>query len=236
MSEKLIEKIMEVYTDNIMVKSTKEMDYLVHLAECFAVVRQYGMKLNPTKCIFGMKGGKVPEIPSYEKRNRGKPGESTNCNGDEVPEVDQGVYDVVLSIVLVKEDSGEHIPVYYVSKMLQEVELRYIDVKRFTLELVITTQKLRPHFQLHHIVVLTNQPLKEVTSKPKVSGRLVKWAIELGEFSIEFKARKALKAQVLAGFVLENDPGLEIEETNVFSVEQKLNQWDVHKCLDMEVE
>ncbi|KAL0418712.1 UNVERIFIED_CONTAM: hypothetical protein Sradi_1284700 [Sesamum radiatum] len=52
---------MEVYTDNIMVKNTKEMDYLVHLAECFAMVRQYGMKLNPTKCTFGMKGGKFLE-------------------------------------------------------------------------------------------------------------------------------------------------------------------------------
>ena len=38
---------------------------------------------------------------------------------------------------------------------------------------------------------------------PKASGRLVKWAIELGEFDIKYKPRTAIKAQALADFVVE---------------------------------
>ena len=38
---------------------------------------------------------------------------------------------------------------------------------------------------------------------PKVSGRLIKWAIELGEFDIQYKPRVSIKPQALADFVVE---------------------------------
>ncbi|KAL0338037.1 UNVERIFIED_CONTAM: hypothetical protein Scaly_2078800 [Sesamum calycinum] len=56
--ETLIGKMMEVYVDEIVVKSTRKTDHLIHLIECFDVVREYGMKLNPTKCMFRVKWGK----------------------------------------------------------------------------------------------------------------------------------------------------------------------------------
>ncbi|KAL0396429.1 UNVERIFIED_CONTAM: hypothetical protein Scaly_0091300, partial [Sesamum calycinum] len=40
-------------------------------------------------------------------------------------------------------------------------------------------------------------------SEPKLSGRMVKWAVELSEYGIEFHPRPAIKAQVLADFVVE---------------------------------
>ena len=39
--------------------------------------------------------------------------------------------------------------------------------------------------------------------KPDLSGRLVKWAVELGEFDITYKPRAAIKGQALADFVAE---------------------------------
>ncbi|XP_016646946.1 PREDICTED: uncharacterized protein LOC107880249 [Prunus mume] len=42
-----------------------------------------------------------------------------------------------------------------------------------------------------------------VLQKPETSGRLVKWAIELGEFDIQFKPRPAEKGQVIADFISE---------------------------------
>lgn len=50
--------------------------------------------------------------------------------------------------------------------------------------LITTTRKLRPYFQAHHVVVLTNQLLRVVLQKLEVSGRLVKLVIELGEFDV----------------------------------------------------
>ncbi|KAL0375544.1 UNVERIFIED_CONTAM: Transposon Tf2-11 polyprotein [Sesamum calycinum] len=58
MFKELIEKIMEVYVDDMLVKSKEEEEHLNHLQVAFEVMRKYGMKLNPTKCTFGVRGGK----------------------------------------------------------------------------------------------------------------------------------------------------------------------------------
>ncbi|XP_021721509.1 uncharacterized protein K02A2.6-like [Chenopodium quinoa] len=49
---------MEVYIDDMLVKSKKAEDHVGHLKQSFDVLRQYGMKLNPTKCSFGVSAGK----------------------------------------------------------------------------------------------------------------------------------------------------------------------------------
>ena len=49
---------MEVYVDDILVKSKEAVDHISHLEKCFSIVRKYGMKLNPEKCTFGVRGGK----------------------------------------------------------------------------------------------------------------------------------------------------------------------------------
>ncbi|KAL2249926.1 UNVERIFIED_CONTAM: Ribonuclease HI [Sesamum indicum] len=87
--------------------------------------------------------------------------------------------------------------------MLQGAEKKYIQIEKLALALVTTARKLRPYFQSHPIVVLTNHPLKQVMSKSDTSGRMIKWAVELGEFDIKFQTRSAIKAQVFADFLVE---------------------------------
>ncbi|XP_077219631.1 uncharacterized protein LOC143853785 [Tasmannia lanceolata] len=67
----------------------------------------------------------------------------------------------------------------------------------------MAARKLRPYFQAHTIKVLIDQPLRQVLHRPNISGRLVKWAMELSEFDIQYVPRPAIKAQVLADFVAE---------------------------------
>ncbi|KAL0412102.1 UNVERIFIED_CONTAM: hypothetical protein Slati_3799900 [Sesamum latifolium] len=71
------------------------------------------------------------------------------------------------------------------------------------LALVITTRKLRPYFLSYPVGVRTNTPLKQVLGKPKASGRLVKWAIELSEYDVSYLPRTTIKTQALANFVFE---------------------------------
>ncbi|KAL0716683.1 hypothetical protein Bca4012_066005 [Brassica carinata] len=52
------------------------------------------------------------------------------------------------------------------------------------LAVMTSARKLRPYFQSHSIVVLTNLPLQTVMQNSNHSGRLSKWAIELGEYDI----------------------------------------------------
>ena len=49
---------MEVYIDDMLVKSIKVELHITHVAEAFQVLRSYNMKLNPAKCSFGASTGK----------------------------------------------------------------------------------------------------------------------------------------------------------------------------------
>ena len=51
---KQIERNMEVYVDDTLVKSKEESTHLDDLQETFTTLRQYQMKLNPSKCAFGV--------------------------------------------------------------------------------------------------------------------------------------------------------------------------------------
>ena len=49
---------MEVYVDDMLVKSEQSSDHTKDLAEMFGILRRYWMKLNPLKCSFGVASGK----------------------------------------------------------------------------------------------------------------------------------------------------------------------------------
>ncbi|XP_077215904.1 uncharacterized protein LOC143850547 [Tasmannia lanceolata] len=141
---------MEVYVDDMLVKSRAACNHVADLKEAFQVLRQHNMKLNPTKCTFSV-----------------------------------------------------------------GAETRYQRVEKLVYALIMAARKLRPYFQAHTIKVLTGQPLRQILHRPDTSGRLVKWAVELGEFDIKYLPRPAIKAQVLADFIAEcttpdADPGSEV--------------------------
>jgi hypothetical protein len=69
--------------------------------------------------------------------------------------------------------------------------------------LVIASRKLQPYFQAHTIRVLTEYPLRKILQKLDLSRRLANWAIELGEFDLEFLSRSTIKGQALADFLVE---------------------------------
>ena len=58
MFRKQIGHTMEVYIDDMVVKSKKAEDHMGDLTETFEVLRQYRMKLNPAKWSFGVASGK----------------------------------------------------------------------------------------------------------------------------------------------------------------------------------
>ena len=58
MFQKHIGASTEVYIDDMLVKSVKVELHAGHLAESFQVLKDYKMKLNPTKCAFRVSAGK----------------------------------------------------------------------------------------------------------------------------------------------------------------------------------
>ncbi|XP_071909679.1 uncharacterized protein [Coffea arabica] len=55
----MIHKEMEVYVDDIIIKSERTEDHLIDLGRLFERLRKYDLKLNPAKCAFGAPAGKL---------------------------------------------------------------------------------------------------------------------------------------------------------------------------------
>ncbi|XP_074323019.1 uncharacterized protein LOC141659968 [Apium graveolens] len=273
-----IGRTMEVYVDDMLVKSKVAGDHIKHLMEMFDILRRFRMKLNPQKCVFGVESGKflgfiinhrgieanpakikafmdmksptnVKQVQSLTGRiaalNRFVSKSSDRCKeffkaiklaGKDfvwTPECEDAfkrikeqlgnppmlskpldgeslilylaVSEYSISAVLVREEDGQQSPVYYVSKRLHDAETRYTSMEKLVYALILASRKLRPYFQAHRIEVRTAYPLRQVLHKPESSGRILKWAVELGQFDLEYVPRTAIKGQALADFLLEFD-------------------------------
>nr|XP_009388102.1 PREDICTED: uncharacterized protein LOC103974923 [Musa acuminata subsp. malaccensis] len=285
---------MEVYVNDMIVKSQEVTAHLADLAETFATLRKFGMRLNPTKCAFGVTSGKFLKFIIYERGIDANPEkvqavidmqsprtikDLQRLNGRLVamsrflarsgdrclpffralknpksfqwmaeceeafqrmkrhlanlprlasvsPGEKLGLYLAAsrhaVSSVLVKENSGEQLPVYYVSHVLSGPEERYPPIEKLALELVLSARKLRTYFQAHPVEVVTDQPLRQVLSKFDVAGRLLKWAVELCEHDVRYVPRTAIKAQSVADFIAE------LTQTEETDLEQPPEPWVLH--------
>ena len=65
-----------------------------------------------------------------------------------------------VNAALVREEDGVQKPVYFMSRALQGLEERYPPMKKLAFALVTAARKLKPYFQAHTVIVLTNKPLR----------------------------------------------------------------------------
>jgi hypothetical protein len=108
-----------------------------------------------------------------------------------------------VSAVLLTDRNSVQTPIYFISKALKKTETNYTAMEKLVLALVFTAKRLCRYFQAYPIVVITNQPIKQVISKPDASGRLQKWSVLLSEHNISYRPRTAIKGQILADFIIE---------------------------------
>ncbi|GJY09861.1 reverse transcriptase domain-containing protein, partial [Tanacetum coccineum] len=108
-----------------------------------------------------------------------------------------------ISAVLMTEKDTVQMPVYFVSRVLQGPELNYSPMEKLVLSLVFDAKRLQRYFQAHPIAVITDQPFKQIMSRPGVAGRLQKWSVMLGEHNITYRPRTSVKGQILADFLEE---------------------------------
>ncbi|KAI3739893.1 hypothetical protein L2E82_30305 [Cichorium intybus] len=132
-----------------------------------------------------------------------------------------------ISAVLIVERNNIQLPVYFISRALQSPEINYPMLEKLVLALVHAARRLRRYFQAHHIEVLTSQPLKQILLKPENSGRLAKWAIELGELALTYRPRIGIKAQALADFLIEvpDQPAIETPTAPHPPTKEQLCEW-----------
>ncbi|RVW75218.1 Transposon Ty3-I Gag-Pol polyprotein [Vitis vinifera] len=132
----LVGRTVEVYIDDIVVKSKTREEHALHLQEVFHLLGKYDMKLNPSKCVFGVSTGKFL-------------GFMVSQRGIEVSR------DQVKGKNKVFKDGANS-----------------FDPSKFA-------QNLPSYFQAHPMVVLTDQPLRNILHKPNLTRRMLQWAIRV---------------------------------------------------------
>lgn len=94
-------------------------------------------------------------------------------------------------------------------------------MEKIAFTLVTTARKLKPYFQAHTVIILTDKPLWRVMSNPEAASQLALWAIELSEFDIQYCPHTAIKGQVVADFIVEFTNG---EDKGA----DEYPQWSIH--------
>ena len=81
-------------------------------------------------------------------------------------------------------------PVYFISEVLSDSKTRYPQIQKLQYAVLIAKRKLRHHFELYPVTVVTSFPLGEVIQNRDVTGRIVKWALELMGQGISYALRR----------------------------------------------
>lgn len=123
---------------------------------------------------------------------------------------------IVVSAALMQEEGQAQYPVYYMSRLLLDIETRYLTLEKLVLALVTTSRKLKPYLKAHLIKVLSNYSIKSVLARPELSGRMIKGAVERGGYGLIVEPQTKIKSQGLADFMVEFSVDLQIKmEKNV---------------------
>ena len=55
----MMHREIEVYVDDVIIKSKKQLNHVKDFRIFFERLRRYNVKINPTKCVFGVPSGKL---------------------------------------------------------------------------------------------------------------------------------------------------------------------------------
>jgi hypothetical protein len=97
-------------------------------------------------------------------------------------------------------------PVYYISEVLHETKMRYLEVHKLLYAVPIASRKLRHYFQAHKISVVSSYPLRVMLYNSNATSNIAKWIAELAKFELDFVSCHAVKSQVLADFIVDWTP------------------------------
>ncbi|KAM1078718.1 hypothetical protein ACFX19_026351 [Malus domestica] len=276
----LIGQNMEVYIDDIVVKSKTEEQHLVDLRQALTRMQIHKLKMNPKKCAFGVRAGNFLGFLVHQRgvevdKNKARailesppPTNKVqlqrllgkinflrrfiaNLAGKIQPltpllrlkykenfewgPTHQQAFDSIKayltsppvlvppqrgkplklyisaseksigSLLAQNNEGGKEQAVYYLSRILTEVETRYSPVERLCLALYFTASKLR-HYMLpcHVHIIAKTDVIKYMLSKPMLAGRIGKWILALSEFSFQYVPQRAVKGQAIADFLTEH--------------------------------
>ncbi|XP_074267228.1 uncharacterized protein LOC141590546 [Silene latifolia] len=211
----------------MVVKSKKAEMHMEHLADTFQTLREFKMKLNPSKCSFGVSSGK---FLGYMVTRRGTEASKEQIRAILQLESPQKPKDVqrlagkVAALNRFISRASNRCKLFYdilrksqKFEWTEEHEKAFAELKSYlsTPPLLAKPEQGEPLFLYHrHGKVVSASLVKERGRSAKIivyyiskslapaqTSRMTKWSIHLSGYDLQFEPRTAIKSQALADFV-----------------------------------
>ncbi|XP_057718370.1 uncharacterized protein LOC130932921 [Arachis stenosperma] len=228
-----IGKFMEVYIDDIMVESISVNQHIDHLKKAFLTMRKKGLKMSPLKCAFGVSAENFLGFVVHKKRiaiDKNKADAVLALSAPKSKKEVQSFWaseNTIWCMLAQDDENGNERAVYYLSRVLTDIETRYSPIEKFCLSLYHACMKLKCYMVAKSVkdIAQTNV-VKYILSFPMLRGCLEKWILALTEFDLQYVPAKAVKGQVIADFLVDNSKDLNDQGTNIVDVE--VDYWKLY--------
>ncbi|GJT93724.1 hypothetical protein Tco_1082569 [Tanacetum coccineum] len=204
---------MEIYLEEVVIKSKSKMDLVQDVEETLRKLKRVNIKINPVTSSFGVKEGSYPKLlelknPIREVQMRLETTKGPgwiNEDKEALQRIKRKLWKLQTLVVpkegedLMLEKEGVHIPISYVSRPLQGIEICYYPTKKMIQTLIHTTRSLIAIFRKHKVKVVTDGPIEEILKLSK-KGPLAKWVTEIRTYDISYIPRKEAEGSVVKKF------------------------------------
>nr|KYP36662.1 Retrovirus-related Pol polyprotein from transposon opus [Cajanus cajan] len=111
----------------------------------------------------------------------------------------------IVGMLAQDDNNGIERVIYYLSRMLVGVEIRYTPLEKLCLSLYFACTKLKYYLRPFDVLIFCrSNVIKYMLGKPVLHCRIGKWALALTEYSLNFVPLKSTKGKVIADFLVDH--------------------------------
>nr|GEU32716.1 reverse transcriptase domain-containing protein [Tanacetum cinerariifolium] len=198
-------KNLEVYMDDIVIKSRTEQEVIKDIKETFKTLREINMKLNPKKCTFGMREGMFLGYKVNDEGLKVCPNKIEAVCSLSSPKCLKDVNKLNGKLASLNrflyKSVKKSLPLFKTLKKCTKKSDFVKRIKKLKAELpTLTAPKEKEE------LVIYLAAAKEVINAVLVTERdrrLLKWRFELEEHDIQYRPKTSVKGQIFVDFILE---------------------------------
>uniref|UniRef100_A0A2N9GMX4 Uncharacterized protein n=1 Tax=Fagus sylvatica TaxID=28930 RepID=A0A2N9GMX4_FAGSY len=223
----------EVYVDDMLVKSKEEDGHLDDLRETFETLRKYQMKLNPSKCAFGVYSGKFLGFMVSQRGIEANPDKIKAILEMQPPKTTKEVQRLTGRVAALNQQAFEELkryltepPLLSPSKPGEELYL-YLAVSPTAVSSALIREEERRQLPVYYTSRALRGAEERYPSMEKLAFALPddssSGQLSLASSTLTYRPRTAIKAQALADFIAEftskdDEPTKDIEQTSRWTV------------------